>query len=138
MLSETEIANEPLIALASTRCRTSLDRLMLAILQDALATLQRGLTSKNPELFEMRREVDEWIRSRDGDWLFSFESICSTLGIDAEYLRGGLNEIRRDALADRFGKRVKKVVPRRLYTRRTYARESPATLENPRFIDGAI
>src|SRR5690348_13678055 len=58
------------------------NRLMLAVLQEALSTFQRGIRSRVAKDIEAFREVDRWFRSRDYDWPFSFECICSTLEID--------------------------------------------------------
>lgn len=94
--------------------------LMLAVLQDALATFQRGLHSADPLDVEKFREVDRWLRSRDYDWPFSFENICSTLRIDADFLRAGLNEIRRDVVGNRAQARQPRG-KQRIYTRRAWA-----------------
>jgi hypothetical protein len=39
-------------------------------------------------------EAEEWVTSEDRSWLFSFENICDTLEINAEYVRRGLREWR--------------------------------------------
>jgi hypothetical protein len=40
----------------------------------------------------MFEESREWVTSSDRTWLFSFENICDTLEISAEYVRRGLRE----------------------------------------------
>ena len=65
-------------------------RLMLAILEDAVSCFQGKLmaqTGKNRRLFE---EAEEWIVEVGGDGLFSFDTICETLGINPAYVRQGL------------------------------------------------
>jgi hypothetical protein len=42
----------------------------------------------------MFEEAREWVASTDRGWLFSFENICDTLEISAEYVRRGLREWR--------------------------------------------
>ena len=42
----------------------------------------------------MFEEAREWVTSVDRTWLFSFENICDTLEISAEYVRRGLREWR--------------------------------------------
>jgi hypothetical protein len=42
----------------------------------------------------MYDEAREWVTSGDRNWLFSFENICDTLEINAEYVRRGLREWR--------------------------------------------
>jgi hypothetical protein len=38
----------------------------------------------------MFQEACEWVGSSDRSWLFSFENICDTLEINADYVRRGL------------------------------------------------
>jgi hypothetical protein len=56
--------------------------LMLAVFEDAVAQFKTG--PKRPRLF---REVIAWFRSTEASALFSFESICANLGLDADYVR---------------------------------------------------
>lgn len=93
-------------------------RLMLAVLQDAIAIFQRGVKSPVCRELDKYREVDAWLRSRDYDWPFSFESICSSLRIDADNLRAGLNMVRRRALAERLLPGTRKVQRARIVSRR--------------------
>jgi len=75
-------------------------RLMWAVLEDAVVSYRRhvGETKGNPNgEFD---EVESWILTPDGDWFFSFENICATLGIDAEYLRSGLLALKQKSLAE--------------------------------------
>lgn len=66
-------------------------RLMAAILQDAVETL-----TTDPRRCTNQRRRDfanalDWIaRSEENGWLFSFASICESLGIDPAHLRRGL------------------------------------------------
>lgn len=65
-------------------------RLMLAVLEDAVACFQDNLVApsvKNQRLFQ---DTEAWITEADGDWVFSFESVCESLGINPEYVRRGL------------------------------------------------
>jgi hypothetical protein len=73
-------------------------RLMLAVLQDALIVFYRGLDTRDSEAIEAFREVDYWFRDRDFDNVFSFENICSALGISAGCVRDNLNDARRVVL----------------------------------------
>lgn len=74
-------------------------RLMLAVLQDALVVFYRGLDTKDPVILEAYREVDWWFRDRDFDPVFSFENVCSALGISADCVRNTLNDARRTVRA---------------------------------------
>jgi hypothetical protein len=65
-------------------------KLLLAVLQDAVATFfryQHDPTTRGKRLF---REIHEWFWSTDRQWLYSFESICDNLHLDANYIRRGL------------------------------------------------
>jgi hypothetical protein len=65
-------------------------RLMLAVLEDAVLICQRNALTRSPEKRQEFKEAREWIEDDDTVWPFSFENICSVLGIDAEYVRAGL------------------------------------------------
>lgn len=60
---------------------------MLAILQDAVTCLQKGLFRQSHRCSRPAYEAAQWIAQRDDSWLFSFESICDYLNLDAEALR---------------------------------------------------
>jgi len=65
-------------------------RLMLAVLEEAVATFQRHLDSKTRHGQRVFQEAEEWIQSTDTSWPFAFENICNALEINPEYLRRGL------------------------------------------------
>lgn len=73
-------------------------RLMIAILEDALNVFCRMGGTTDVRGREMFAEAEEWFESRDGDWLFSFESVCSVLGFEPEYVRRGLRAWKQRAL----------------------------------------
>jgi hypothetical protein len=65
-------------------------RLMLAVLEDAIISFQDNLfaqRSKNQRLFD---EAEQWITTPGGDWMFSFDNVCESLGFNPEYVRRGL------------------------------------------------
>jgi hypothetical protein len=66
--------------------------LMLAVLEDAVDCYQKYAYSRDPRSRQMFDESKEWVGSTDRTWLFSFENICDTLEISAEYVRRGLRE----------------------------------------------
>jgi hypothetical protein len=101
-------------------CDAPEGRLMLAVLQDALATFQRGLNTPACEDLEAFREVDRWFRSRDYDSPFSFESICSTLGMASGCVRDGLNKVRQAAFASGAITRRRMISRERSYPARTW------------------
>ena len=66
--------------------------LMLAVLEDAIDCYQKYAHVRDPRGRQMFDEAREWVGSEDRTWLFSFENICDTLEISAEYVRRGLRE----------------------------------------------
>ncbi len=80
---------------AAFRRAAGLDRerlLMLAVLEDAIDCYQKYAYARDPRGQQMFQESLEWVASEDRSWLFSFENICDTLEISAEYVRRGLRE----------------------------------------------
>ena len=66
-------------------------RLMLAILEDAVSSFQKHAGAERGRRKRLLDEASEWLfESEEASWVFSFESICGALGIDAEFLRKGL------------------------------------------------
>lgn len=65
-------------------------RLMLAVMEDAIATFQKSLPEANRRQRRLLRETEEWIQATDTSWPFSFENICAALDIEVDYLRKGL------------------------------------------------
>lgn len=65
-------------------------RLLLAVLEEAVVTFQRYVTSSRRRGQRLFREAEEWILSDDVSWPCSFRNVCDTLGFDVEYLREGL------------------------------------------------
>lgn len=66
--------------------------LMLAVLEDAIDCLQKHATciaGKNKKLFD---ETIGWIQTEDDDWLFSFNNVCDTIGLNPGHLRRALLE----------------------------------------------
>jgi hypothetical protein len=74
-------------------------RLMLAVMEDAIATFQKSVSGATRRQRRLLRETEEWIGSGDGSWPFSFENICASLDIEASYLRAGLSQWKGRLLA---------------------------------------
>jgi hypothetical protein len=73
-----------------TRFRSGEQRLMLAILKEALDSFFKHLRAADGRGKAIYQEVEGWIREKDNDWIFSFENVCESVGINASYLRAGL------------------------------------------------
>ena len=72
--------------------------LMLAVLEDAIDCYQKYAHARDPRGSQLFDESKEWVMSSDRSWLFSFENICDTLEINADYVRRGLREWRERGL----------------------------------------
>lgn len=96
------------------------NRLMLAILEEALVTFQKGLISYDPQQRSHSHEVDRWVASKDEDFVFSFESICSCLKIDPAYVREGLKRIRTAANQGRIVRNLHALRRERMVGRRAW------------------
>lgn len=78
-------------------------RLMLAVMEDAVATFQRFAVEpgrRNQRLFE---EAESWIQSKDTSWPYSFENICAALQFEPDTLRRGLEDWRKERMNGRSG-----------------------------------
>jgi hypothetical protein len=65
-------------------------RLMLAVLEDAIACYQKYVLARDGKGREMFRDAEEWISAEESEWLFSFDSVCEALGFNPAYVRAGL------------------------------------------------
>lgn len=65
-------------------------RLMLAVLEEAIATFQRHIVSDTRRSQQLAADVEEWTASDDDEWPFSFRNICAALDIEPDYLRTGM------------------------------------------------
>jgi len=74
--------------------RTSLsspeERLMFAVLSDAIECFQKYLTADSRISRKLFKDAEAWITSKESNWPYSFEQICEVLNLDPSYLRVGL------------------------------------------------
>lgn len=104
-------------------------RLMLAVLEDAVATYRRSATTAGAAAARERAAVAAWFASDDTAWPFAFLNICHVLGFEPGWLRDGIDALvttaRRQAEGGKVvsirnafrrisGSRTRAVVPRRL------------------------
>src|SRR4030095_16961434 len=66
------------------------ERLMLAVLENAVEDFQKYVLARNPRGKQLFQEAEEWFLDKDGEALYSFESICETLGLHPDHIRKGL------------------------------------------------
>src|SRR5262245_65104485 len=62
-------------------------RLLLAVLEDGIRTLLKHAGATRGRAATLQREALGWLLSTDRLDVFAFETICETLGIDADRLR---------------------------------------------------
>ncbi len=74
----------------SKRSRQPEIELMNAVLEDALLCYFKNLECRTRRQKKIFRETHEWFFNNDDDGLFTFESVCSHLGVDSDYVRRGL------------------------------------------------
>jgi hypothetical protein len=78
-----------------TVCSTALPeaekKLLLAVLEDAITCFRDNISTQDKRKEKLFREATEWIFiQNDDDWLFSFDNVCETLGLNPGYIREGL------------------------------------------------
>ena len=64
--------------------------LLTALLFDGIQSYMAYFFAKGADSKTKYREAYAWIHKREDDYVFSFESVCEALGIDADYLRIGI------------------------------------------------
>ena len=74
--------------------------------------------AKGKALFE---DAEQWIEEVSGVGIFAFDSVCETLGLNPDYLRRGIAEWKRAALAQRTQAKVYQLAPRSRKQRRNVA-----------------
>lgn len=96
-------------------------RLMLAVLEEAVATFQRHIDARTRSGQRIFQEAEDWILSQDADWPFAFENICYALDIEPAFLRSGLVKWKETqmATAKEPGARVYRFPFRRVNGRRS-------------------
>lgn len=65
-------------------------RLLLAVLEEAVATHQRHVLATDRRGRALFADVHAWFVSDDATWLCGFVAICDALGLEASYVRAGL------------------------------------------------
>lgn len=74
-------------------------RLMVAILEDAVACYQKYAGATKPRGRRLFQEAAQWFLEEEPSWVFSFESICTVLSINPEYFRNSLERWKENLLA---------------------------------------
>jgi hypothetical protein len=86
-------------------------KLMLAVLEDAIACYQKYLFARDIKGKALFQEAEEWVGEAGAANVFSFDSVCETLGLNPDYLRRGLENWRKSVLAQHTHAKVYKLKP---------------------------
>ena len=63
---------------------------MLAVLESAVEDFQKYVLARKPRGKQLFQEAEEWFLDKENEALYSFESICETLGLHPDHIRKGL------------------------------------------------
>ena len=100
-------------------------KLLLAILEDAIACYQKYVFATEAKGKALFRETEDWVAKKGADAVFAFDSVCEMLEFDPAYLRRGLAEWKSNALAQRNQARVFQLAPRLKKSRGNVAMARP-------------
>jgi hypothetical protein len=73
---------------------TGEQRLMAAILEDAVGVCRKLEAPRSSKARHVVRETLRWLRSNDRRWTFSFLRICETLDLEPSAIRRGIRVLR--------------------------------------------
>jgi len=77
-------------------------KLMLAVLEDAVSCFQKYFAARDKIGTSLFREAEEWILLQGkSNWFFAFDYICETLNLNPDYIRKGLLHWRYHRLSER-------------------------------------
>jgi hypothetical protein len=97
------------------------EKLMLAVLQDAIACFQKYAFARERKGKMLFQETEFWVQNTNSDWPFSFANVCETLVFDPDYLRQGLAEWKAAKLESRAKAKIYQLAPRNGKRRRGIA-----------------
>lgn len=65
-------------------------KLMFAVLEDGVTCYQNLISTQEEKGKRQFDEVEGWILEENSDWLFSFDNVCESIGLNPRYIRAGL------------------------------------------------
>lgn len=74
-------------------------KLMLAILEDAVACFQKYLFARDSKGKAQFSDTEDWVFRGTDLGIFSFDIVCETLGLEPNYVRRGLAHWKKQRLA---------------------------------------
>lgn len=89
--------------------------LLLAVLEDGVRTFQDNIFAETGKKRVLLDEAREWLFTDGVEHVFSFNSVCTSLGIDPGYIRRGLKRWEEHTrAATRKKQRASQAAPERL------------------------
>ena len=82
---------------------TGEQRLMAAVLEDAIAVCCKRGIPKTSKRRQVLRETLRWLRSNDLKWTFSFLRICEHLDLSPSAIRRGIRILRGEEIPEPIG-----------------------------------
>ena len=79
---------------------TGEQRLMAAVLEDAVAVCSKQGIPKSSKGRQILRETLRWLRSNDRKWTFSFLRICEHLDLSPSAIRRGIRILRGEEIPE--------------------------------------
>ena len=82
---------------------TGEQRLMAAVLEDAVAVCSKRVIPRTSKGRQILRETLRWLRSNDRKWTFSFLRICEHLDLSPSAIRRGVRILRGEEIPEPIG-----------------------------------
>jgi hypothetical protein len=96
-------------------------KLMLAILEDAIACYQKYIFARDSKGKSLFRETEDWMFAKGDEGIFSFDSVCEILDLDPDYVRRGLAEWKQKSSNQPAQAKVYQLTPRQRKRKREVA-----------------
>lgn len=88
--------------------------LLLAVLEDGVRSFQDNIFAESGKKRALLDEAREWLFTDGFEHVFSFNSVCSSLGLSPGYIRRGLKRWEEQTRATKKKQRTSQAAPERL------------------------
>jgi hypothetical protein len=90
VFSVNPVDSETIERLSSKGIREGEEKLLFAVLTNAIEDFQKYVDAKDETGRKLFHEAEEWFLEQNSDSICSFSSVCETLGLHPDYMRRGL------------------------------------------------
>ena len=90
LFSVNPVDSEAIERLSSKGIREGEEKLLFAVLTNAIEDFQKYVDAKDETGRKLFHEAEEWFLEQNSDSICSFSSVCETLGLRPDYMRRGL------------------------------------------------